>query len=877
MRQWWSKLRAFLTGRGPADELEDEIQAHLELEAEANLARGMAPEAARAAARRHFGNPALTAERSRQAWSYSALETIGQELKYAWRGFLRAPGFSLVVILTLALGIGANTAIFSVIDAVLLRPLPYPESDRLVRLAEANQKSKGFSVTWVNYQHWRAENHSFDDMAAFEWRHFTLTGIDEPLLIRAGVVTHEFFGLLDAHANRGRLFDAADDRRGAPDTVVLSQGFWLEKLGGDPKVVGKLLNLDGKPYQVIGVLAPVYGFFPKTVDAYVPLGAIHGGELERSRHGSIRLLARLKPGVTLPAATADLDQIMQRLAQADPGPEDEHRSNAIPLAEVSRTNSRSTLLMLMGAVTLVLAIACANVAGLMLARGSVRAKEMAIRAAIGASRLRIIRQLVDEGLLLSMLGGACGLLLAYWCLRALIAFGPRNIPRLSETTLNPQVLAFATAITLFTGVLVGLAPVVASRKLDLVTALKESSQMTTRAGGGHRLRSVLVIGEVSITLLLVFTSGLLFSSLIAAENSYPGFAADHLLELELILPSTGYKTDQAIQIFYRNLAQDLRNLPGVASAADVYCPPSSGGCGDWFYSIPDRPAPARGEVPIALFNMADPGYFRTMQIPLREGRAFTEADRAGTPAVAIVNEAFAHQWWPRESAVGKRIKYGGPYMDGPALEIVGVAGNVSQLGLDMAPEPEFFLPFTQQTSAAMVVMLRTAGDPEALSAAVRRRVREADPNLPIQSLQVFEKTLERTLERRRFITRLLALFAILAIVLAGVGVYGLLAYWVNLRQKDIAVRVALGARRMAILRWVGSRALGLAALGTVVGVVAAEAASRWIQSLVFAVSARNPIALFIAAAVVFAITAVAAALPAWRATRVDPVHQLRDA
>jgi len=306
MRQWWSKFRAFLMGRGPADELQEEIQAHLDLEVEENLARGIPPEAARAAARRHFGNPALAAERSRQAWSYSALETLGQEVRYACRGFLRAPGFSLVVILTLALGIGANTAIFSVIDAVLLKPLPYPESERLVRLGEANQKSQGFSVTWSNYQHWRAENHSFEDMAAFEWSHFTLAGMDEPLLIRAGVVTHEFFGLIGAHADRGRLLDAADDRRGAAHTVVLSRGFWLEKLGGDPKVVGKLLNLDGKPYQVIGVLAPVYEFFPKPVDDYVPLGPIHGGELERSQHGSIRLLARLKPGVSLAAAAADL-------------------------------------------------------------------------------------------------------------------------------------------------------------------------------------------------------------------------------------------------------------------------------------------------------------------------------------------------------------------------------------------------------------------------------------------------------------------------------------------------------------------------------------------------------------------------------------------
>jgi putative ABC transport system permease protein len=875
MGTWLSKLHRLFSRRGLDDELQEEMQAHIDLEAAENVARGMTAEAARAAARRNFGNATLARERSQEAWSFSPLENFLQELRYALRGFRRSPGFLLVVIVTLALGIGANTAIFSVVDAVLLHPLPYPDAERLVRLGETNQKSDGFSVTWINYQHWRQDNRSFEDMAAYDWLHMTLIGMGDPMLTRVAAVTPRFLTFIGAQPVLGCLFTEADDGPGAPDVIVVGRKFWMEKLSGDRKSIGRILDLDGKSYQVIGVASLDLEFFSKPIDFYVPLGPFHKAELRRSQHGSIRALGLLKPGVSVAAAKADLDSIMQRLAQTDPGPENEHRVDAISLLELRTQSIRTTLLILMCAVALVLAIACANVASVILVRNSARAKEIAIRAALGAGRRRLILQLLVESLLLSTLGGLAGLLLAQWCLRALVAVGPRDIPRLAQSALSAQVLLFAGFITLVTGALVGLAPVLTTRKLGLVDALRCSSHGTTRAGAGQSFRNALVVGEIGITMVLVFASGLLLRSLMAAQNSPPGFAPEHLLALELILPPS-YKGDEAVRQFHARLTEDLARLPGVESVGAVNCPPSSGGCGDWFYSIIGQPAPAQGAVPIAFVNMADPDYFRTMQIPLREGRGFSVADRGKAPPVAIVNETFARKWWPNQTAVGHSIKFGGPYQDGQTLEIVGVVGDVSQIGLDAEPGPEMYLPFLQQPTSAMVVMVRTAGDPELLTATVRQRVTAIDRNLPVQSLQAFTRTMGSTLERRRFSTLLLALFAGLAMVLALVGIYGLLGYWVSVREKDIAIRVALGARRSAIVYWVGSQTLRLTAAGIACGSLAAMAASRWMQSLVFGVSPHNPVTLVAAGMILVSLAALAAAVPAWRAVRVDPVQKLRD-
>ncbi|MBI1790644.1 MAG: ABC transporter permease [Acidobacteria bacterium] len=872
MREWWSRFRASITSRREIadDDLAKEIQVHLDMEIDDGIDRGMAPKEARL----RFGNRALIAEHARNARGFPALESLLQDIRYGLRAMRRSPGFSLVVVLTLALGVGVNTAIFSVVHAVLLKPLPYPDSERLVWFGEATANAPGISVTWVNFQHWRDRNHTFEDMAAFQFAGFTLTGRSEPLVTRGLTVTAPYFGLLGMRPLLGRLFGPADDRPGAAPAIVLNHRFWSGPLGGDPRVVGTALTLDGKPYEVIGVAAPVWETW--RVDYYLPLGRAAGHVVDRTRHGSIRVVGRLRTGVTLASACADLDAILRHLAEVDPGPENEHRSYGRFLGEYNTGDVRGALLVLMGAAALILLIACANVASLLLARNTARASELAVRKAIGAGALRLVRQLLTENVVLAALGGLAGLLFAQGALRALIALAPGDIPRLAETSLDLPVLLFAGAITLASGLMAGLAPVVSAGKLDLTTALKKGARTS---GGRHRqsLRNVLVVAEVALTFVLAFGAGLLLRSLLAAQTSSPGFDSQRVLSFALQLPSPAYKGPEAVGDFYARLLGSLRALPGVDSASVVHCPPGGGDCGDWFYSIPGHPLPARNEVPISLFNRAEAGYFRMMRIPIRQGREFNETDRAQGPRVAIVNETLARAGWPNESPVGRQIKVGGPYLDGPLLEVVGVAGDVKQFGLDSRPMPEIYQPFAQQRDPGMTLMIRTSGGSEALMASVRRRVSELDGSLPVQRLAPIERTLGAGLARRRFSTLLLTLFAGLACVLAAIGIYGLLSYWVGIRESEIAIRLALGAPPSRIVRWIGFHALRLAVAGIGFGLVGGWAGARVLEDLVFGIPPRNPAALIAAALAVAIIAVFAAAIPAWRGARVDAARRLHAA
>jgi len=791
----------------------------------------------------------------------------------------RSPAFSLVVILTLALGIGLNTAIFSVVHAVLLKPLPYPDSERLVWFGESTGRASGISVTWGNFTHWRDSNHTFESMAAFQFTDLTLTGRNEPLQTRGLVVTAPYFALLGMRPLLGRLLDEADDRAGAPRVMVLNHRFWSSQLGGDPGIVGKSLTFNGNPYLVAGVAAPLWEPWP--VDYYVSLGRLTGNNLNRTRHGSIRMLGRLKTGVTLAAAQGDLDAVMRHLAEVDPGPENQHRSFGRFFAEYVTGDVRGTLLILMGAAGLILLIACANVASLLLARNASRAGELAVRKAIGAGRLRLVRQLLTENIVVAAAGGLAGIVLAYWALRTLVALAPRDIPRLAQTTLDLPVLLFACAITLASGLIAGLAPVITSGKLDLMTVLKEGSRLT--GGGKHRqsMRNILVVAEVALTFMLAFGSGLLVRSLLAAQSSGPGFEPRQALSFRLQLPSAAYRSPEAIANFYAGLLADLRAIPGVAAASAVHCPPGAGDCGDWFYSIPGRPVPAQNEVPIALFNTADAGYFQTLRIPLRQGREFNDTDRANgppnEPKVAIVNETFARTWWPRESAIGRQIKVGGPYQEGGLLEVVGVAGDAKQMGLDAPPMPEIFQPFAQQGGNNMAMVVRAAGNAETLMPSVRSLVLAHDRNLPLREFATFEQAFGAGLARRRFSTLLLTMFAGLAMLLAAIGIYGLLSYWVSVRESEIALRLALGARPSTILRWTSFHALRLAAIGIALGVAGGWAAARGLDELVFGIPPRNPATMIAAALAVGVIAVAAAAIPSWRAARVDAARRLHHA
>jgi putative ABC transport system permease protein len=866
MREWATRVVAMFRKRSMRDRLNRELAHHREL-----LVEEIAAQASDSTADREMGRASFRDAYEDQA-GVPWLEHLRSDLRYAARAMRRTPMFALVVILTLALGIGVTTAIFSVVHGVLLKPLPYPQSERLVWLGEATGEANGISVTWPNFTSWRSDNRSFESMAAFQFGQLTLTGRGDARSIRGLIVTSDYFALLGMQPLLGRLFTDQDDRPGAAATIVLNHRFWFGTLGADPHLVGTTLTLDGRPYEVVGVAAPVWETRP--VDYYLSLGRISGSVTNRSQHGSIRALGRLKPDVTLPAARADLDTIMRHLAEADPGPENEHRSYGEVLAEHATGGARATLLILMGAAALVLLIACANVASLLLARGTTRSTELAVRAAIGAGRGRLARQLLTENIVIAAAGGVAGVLLADWTRQLLVAMAPQDIPRLAQTALDLPVLLFASVLALSTGLIFGMAPVVSASRIDLSTALKAGARTLDGDAPRQYARSVLVVGEVALTFVLVFGAGLLLRSLVAAQNANPGVEARQVLSLELRLPDSSYKGAEALESFYTRLAGDLRAIPGVMEVSGVRCPPGAGDCGDWFYSIPGRPVPARNEVPIALFNIAKPGYFRTMRVAVRQGREFDETDRAAGQQVVVVNESFARASWPNEPAVGRQIKAGGPYIDGPLLEVVGVVADVKQDGLDSQPLPEIYQPFAQRPNGAMATMIRTAVDPETLIPSVRRAVAGIDRNLPIQGLAGLEHTLGASLARRRFSTLLLSGFAGFAVLLAIIGIYGLLSYWVSVREREIAIRLALGARRLVIVRWTSLQALRLAIIGLAFGVLGAWAAARGLEDLVFGIPSRSPATMMASAMAVISIAAIAAAIPAWRAARVDAASQL---
>jgi len=878
MRQWWSKVaRALGRRRNLANELQKEMEAHLQFLIDENLERGMPPEEARAAARRHFGNAITVRERSYQSWQFPTFESLLQDLRYAARGIWRARVFSLIVILTLAVGIGANTAIFSAVYAVLLKPLPFPSGERLVWLGESSAKASRISVTWINYEHWRTENQSFESMAAFQKTDLTLTGRGQAALTHAGVVTNEFFRLTGSRPIMGRQFLASDDEPQSAATVVVTRAFWAETLSADPQIIGKTITLNGTAYIVIGVLARDPGFFLPPVDYYLPFHPSVAEASKRDAHEWMRVLGLLKPGVTLSQARSDLDTIMQRLAQADPGPESDHRAYADFLTEHRTGDVRHVFILLMASVCLVLVLACANIGGLLLIRMTTRAREMAIRTAIGAGRRRLARQLLTETVLITLVGGVFGIYLAGFGLQALEVLGPHDIPRLSEASLNLPVLIFAAALTLAVALVSSVVPLVSSDKVNLTILLKESSTGSGASRIGHALRGGLVIAEIAVAVILLFTSGILLRSLWAAETLNPGFESRHLLALELQLPPLPYKSEGAILDFYGRLEAALRAQPGVESVGTVNCPPAAGDCRDWWYSVVERPTPSPQDMPVTLVNMADVAYFRTMSIPLIAGRAFSDEDRADGPTVAVINEEIARAWWkdPR-SALGQHIKLGGPHMEGPVIEIVGVATNVPQTGLDSPPLPEIYLPAAQRVDAAMVVMTRTKGNPESMIATVRQTLASIDGNVPIQSLKTADTWLGATLVQRRFTTFLLVLFAGIAVILAGIGCYGVFNYWVSCRRHEIAIRMAMGAGTVAILRRTGRQAARLGVIGLVTGLTGSWGASRWLNSLVFGVSTHDPVVFCSAALAAFLIVLLSAAVPLWRATQIDPIEALHE-
>jgi putative ABC transport system permease protein len=803
------------------------------------------------------------------------METFLQDLRFSLRMLVKNPGFAAVAAITLALGIGANTAIFSVVNAVLLRPLPYRDPSRLVLMNESSQQLPDMSVSYPNYLDWRDRSRSFERIAAVQPAQYTLSGVDRPERLGGWNVTADFFATLGVTPVVGRDLSARDDRPGAPPVALLTYGLWQRRFGGDPSVVGRALTLSGRSVEVVGVLPQTFRFYYGDADLFLPLGIDADRLKDRGDHPGIYVVARLKPGATPKTAFADMDAIARSLEAEHPETNSGNRVAVKLLQDDVVSILRPVLVVLAGAVGFVLLIACANVANLLLARASTREKEIAIRRALGASRRRVLRQVLTESALLSLLGGGLGLLLAAWLSDVLLSLVPAGLPRMDEVRLDGTVLGFTLLLSLLTGLVFGIAPAWQASRSDVLEPLKETARGSSSGRGQQRFRSVLVVSEVALALVLLAGAGLMARSFERLQEVRPGFRPGNVLSAQLVLPEIKYKTRPEIIAFADQLLARVGALPGVEAAGTVNPLPLTQEGWQTDYQIEGRPVPARGEAPNSDYHVVSGAYFKAMGIPLVRGRLFDDSDREDTTPVVLVNETLARRYWPEGDAVGKRMRTGSVDQPGPWLTVVGVVGDVRQYGLDQEQKTQFYRPGRQLALHPMSLVLRAQGDPEALAAAVRRAVQSIDPDQPIYNVRSMDSLLATTLAPRRLSLLLLAAFAMTALLLAGVGIYGVLAYSVTQRTHEIGIRMALGARRADVLVMILRQGIRLVLIGAALGVAAAFGLTRLMSSLLFGVSPTDPATLGAVCLVLVGVALLACIVPARRASGVDPMIALR--
>jgi len=797
------------------------------------------------------------------------------DLRFALRGLRRQPGFTAVALVALALGIGANTAIFSIVNGVLLRPLPYPQPDRLVQIWRDLRLQGGPAQEWGSppvFFEWQAETDVFERVAAVTDWGPTLTGEDEPERLTGALVSRDYFDVLGVRPAIGRTFTADEDRPDGPQAVVLSGPLW-RRLGADPELVGRAIVLNGRAVTVVGVLPD--GFRPAVVPGAEIFGAFQLDPASQARNLFVlRTIGRLKPGVSLDAARARLDALAARLEADYPTTDTGARTALVPMHEQIAGPLRPAILVLVGAVVFVLLIACANVANLLVARASARAREMAVRSALGAGRWRVARQLLTEAMVLAAGGAVLGALLASWSVDALVAASPIGTAGFGDVGVDLTVLGYTAIIAALTGLVFGLAPVASVGGARATSALRDAARGGA-AAGGRRLRAGLVVAEIAVSLVLLVGAGLLGRSFVRLLAVDPGYRTDHVLTAPLGAPSSRYAERPQIAAFYDRVLERAGALPGVRRAALVSILPLVPGDNDADFSIEGRPEPANDfDRPVAWYRMASAGYFETMGIRIVRGRGFTEADTAAAPGVVAVNETLAGRYWPGEDPVGRLIRLGGGPDARPAT-IVGVVSDVLQRGLDQPPVAEMYIPYRQIPSRFMTLVLWTSGDPSSVAGPLRATVREIDPNLALTGLASMEELRAQSVTGPRFLMALVGAFAFTALALAAIGIYGVVSYGVARRTSEIGVRMALGAGRRDVVGLVVGGSLRLALAGVALGLVGALAATRAMTTLLFGVTATDP-ATFVATAIGLAAVAVLASLaPALRATRIDPIEALR--
>jgi putative ABC transport system permease protein len=802
------------------------------------------------------------------------METLWQDIRQSFRKLLKAPGFTFTALLALALGIGANSAIFSVVNTALLRPLAFPDPDRLVMVWENNLK-KGVDqmpLSAADYLDFRNQNDVFAGIAALRPSNLTLTGVNEPERIPSAMVTASMFPMLGVTPIFGRTFLPDEDQPGKNTVVLISSSLWQRRFQSDPAIVGKALILNGQSYNVVGVMQPNFRL-SKQVDAWIPL-VIGSKEAANRSVGSLVVVGRLKPGVTYERAQTSMDVIASRLSLQYPETNTDHGVKIISLHEQLTGNIRLALLLVLAAVAFVLLIACANVSNLLMARAASRQKEMAIRTALGANRGRLIRQLLTESVILSLVGGLLGLVLAYLGLHLIVATIPESIPRVQESSIDLSVLGFTFIVSLLTGTVFGLAPAMQASKTDMNESLKERSRGSMSGVAGRRLRNLLVVSEVTLTLVLLVGAGLTIRSFTRLQDVKPGFNPDHLLTMQLTLPPSKYPEPQQQVTFYKESVERIKGVPGVQSVGLVSALPMGASNNIvTAFEIEGRAPAASGENLAANYVVVSPDYFRTMNIPIQKGSVFTESDAPAQPK-AVINETMAHRYFQNQDPLGKHLMLDVP-PEPISAEIIGVVADVKQAGLDSEVKPVIYVSYLQAPWPAMSLVARTTREPMDMVSVVRGQLLAIDKDQPIYNVQSMEQLMADSVAQPRLTMLLLGIFAAVALILAGTGIYGVISYSVAQRTQEIGLRMAMGAQQLDILKMVVGQGMLLAVVGIVLGLFVSVGVTRLVASLLFGVSATDLTTLTFTSLLLAVVTLLACCIPARRAMRLDPIVALR--
>ena len=857
-------------------DLAREIEDHLQLEAEERQASGMTSAESAYAARKSLGNATAIKEEVREVWGWMRLEAFRQDLKYATRMFFKNPGFTAVAVLTLALGIGANTAIFTVVNSLMLKPLPFKEPDRLVVLSTIFQRlnSDRGAVSYPDFQDWKAQTDLFEAVSVFNHASFEVTGSNEPERIRGLTADHSFFNVFTDPPLIGRTFSVEEDAPGTNRVVVLSYALWMRRFGGDGSVLGQVIELGGEPHRIIGVM-PNNATWPEDVEIFKPIGFGQTPPDQRRDNHVFRVIARLQPGVPVEQAQAKLTAMGTRIAKIETNRAGTNWK-VHPLSKyiIGDTLGR-TLWILLAAVLLVLLIACLNVANLLLARGAGRQREVAIRNALGAGWRRLARQFLTESFLLAMTGGVAGVMLGYAGVRALVRFAPTGVPRLDNVQIDSVVLGFTILLCLLTTAIFGLVPVLSGCHNAPIDGIRDGGRSSSEGVRATRLRSVLVVSELALAIILVASAGLLVRSFQRLQRVDPGFATKNLLTLQVALPRSRYAERPQFVQGFDEITESIRRVPGVVSTAAISSLPIGGGgfyLGRVFLTLGQPEPPASSDTP-ASWTVMQPQALETMGVPLISGRAFDNRDTEKSNPVILISRSMAKQMFPNENPLGRRIR---SWRDENVYrEIVGVVGDVRYGGLGQDVVNNVYIPYMQDSWRAMVLVIRTSEPPDALLRSIQGAIWSRDNKLAISEVRTMDQIVNRELARPRFSMFLLGVFAATALIMAAIGIYGLMAYSVAQRTREIGIRMALGALRQDIIRSVASSALGLALTGVAIGIIGAVAVTRTMSALLFGVSPTDTGTFAFAAVLLIAVTMLAAFVPARRASKVDPMIALR--